>query len=107
MNTPRAAGRDSVLDEGLERPAAQRVAQLAERLGLDLADALAGDREALADFLERVLALVTDAEAQAQNLLLLGRERAEGPLHLIRQILADQVVVGRLGALVLEEVPQL
>ena len=35
-----------VLDEGLQRAAAQRVAQLAQGLGLDLPDALAGHREA-------------------------------------------------------------
>src|SRR5690606_33370530 len=41
------------LEERPETTAARRVAQLAQRLGLDLPDALAGDREALADFLER------------------------------------------------------
>ena len=37
--------------------------QLAERLRLDLADALAGDRETLADLFERVLAAVADPRA--------------------------------------------
>src|SRR6266481_9865332 len=83
------------------------MAELAERLGLDLADALAGHREALADLLERVLALVADPEPKAQDLLLLGRERAEGALHLVRQVLADQAVVRRFSAFVLEEVAQL
>src|SRR5262249_55507991 len=83
------------------------MAELAERLGLDLANALAGHREALADLLERVLALVADAEPEAQDLLFLGRERAEGALHLVRQVLADQAVVRRFRALVLEEVAQL
>src|SRR5258708_27397646 len=36
----------------------RRVAQLAERLGLDLADALARDREVLPDLLQGVLAAV-------------------------------------------------
>src|SRR6266566_1125336 len=46
-----------------------RVSQLPQRLGLDLTDALAGDREALADFLERVLAAVADAEPHLDDLL--------------------------------------
>jgi hypothetical protein len=38
------------------------VAQLVERLGLDLADALAGDPKTLADLFERALVAVADAE---------------------------------------------
>src|SRR5262249_22666730 len=44
--------------------------QLPERLRFDLPDALARDGEALADFLERVLAAVADAEAHLDHLLL-------------------------------------
>jgi len=40
-----------------------RVAQLAQRLGLDLTDALARDIELLADFLEGVVGVHVDAEA--------------------------------------------
>src|SRR5882724_1585319 len=104
---PRAAGRGSVLDESLERPPTERVAKFAKRLGLDLADPLAGHGEALAHFLQRMLTLLADAEAQAEDLLFLGRQRAERALDLIRQVLADQRFVGRLRALVLEEVSQL
>src|SRR5438067_1824295 len=46
------------------------VPQLAERLGFDLPDALARDREALADFLQRVLAAVADTEAHLDDLFL-------------------------------------
>src|SRR5262249_57327042 len=98
VGCPRAAGRGSVLDEGLEGATAQRVAKLAERLGLDLPDPLARHREALAHFLQGVLPLLADAEAQAENLLLLGRERAERTLDLVGQVLADQRLVGRLRA---------
>jgi hypothetical protein len=45
--------------------AAARVLQLAQRLGLDLADALAGDRELLADFLQRVSACAARAPRAA------------------------------------------
>src|SRR5258708_6373710 len=44
--------------------------QLAQRLGLDLADALAGNRELLADFLQRVVGVHADAEAHAQHAFL-------------------------------------
>jgi len=45
------------------------VAELAERLGLDLADALAGDFEILAHFLEGVVGLFANAEAHARTFL--------------------------------------
>src|SRR6185437_16880943 len=57
----------SVIQEAAEFPRARRVLELAQRLGLDLADALAGDRELLADFLERVIGVHADAEAHAQH----------------------------------------
>ena len=44
------------------------MAQLAQRLGLDLSDALAGDREVLADLLERVLAAVRRGRSAAAAL---------------------------------------
>src|SRR3989442_10888022 len=65
------------LHEGLERASPVRTAQLAERLGLDLPNALAGHREALPDLLEGVVGLLADAEAQPQDLLLARRERGQ------------------------------
>jgi hypothetical protein len=41
-------------EEGAKLVRARRMPQLAQRLGFDLADALAGDGERLADFFERV-----------------------------------------------------
>jgi hypothetical protein len=45
----------------LELLAAARMTQLTQRLGLDLTDALASDLEVLADFFQRVVALLADA----------------------------------------------
>src|SRR5437879_13405346 len=56
---------------------ARRVAQLAQRLGLDLADALAGDPEPLAHLFQRALAAVDQPEAQLQHAPLARRERVE------------------------------
>ena len=53
--------------------------ELAQRLGLDLADALAGHREPLADFFQRVIGVHGDAKAHAQHTLLARRERGEHP----------------------------
>src|SRR4029450_6790059 len=52
----------SSLQKRARRSRGRRVRQLSERLGLDLANALAADGEALADFLERMFAAVADAE---------------------------------------------
>src|SRR2546426_2056048 len=73
------------LHEVLERAGPVRTAQLAERLGLDLPDALARHREALPDLLEGVVGLLADAEAQPQDLLLARRERGEDFPRLLLQ----------------------
>jgi hypothetical protein len=54
------------------------VLQLPQCLGLDLADALARHRELLADLLQRVILVHTDAESHAKNALL---ARGEGSEH--------------------------
>src|SRR5438477_10523677 len=104
---PRPGHKRLVLDEGLEVAPAQRMTQLAERLGLDLPDALTGNREALADFFQRVLALLTDAEPEAKDLLLLRRQRGQRALDLRREVLTQQRGVRRARRLVFEEVAQL
>src|ERR1043165_1129514 len=96
-----------VLDERLEALAARRMAQLAERLRLDLADALAGDLEVLAHFLERVVALLADAKAHAEDLLLTRRERREHLAGLIREVDAYHALTGRDDRLVLDEVAEM
>src|SRR5438552_1572358 len=107
---PGAAGRreaGSVLDEGLQVAAAERVPELAKRLGLDLTDPLPRDGETAAHLLQRVLALLADPEAQAEDLLLLLAERRQRLLDLGGQILTDQRVVRRARGAVLEEVAEL
>src|SRR5215510_2730788 len=95
------AGSPSVFREGGELVRLRRVAQLAERLGLDLADALAGDAEHLSDFLERVVGHAADAEAHAQDLLLARRELGERLGHRLRQraALGRGVRIGRVRRL--------
>src|ERR1700682_6313755 len=61
-------------EEGAELVRARRMPQLAQHLGLDLADALAGDGQHLAHFLERVLAAVLQPEAHLDDLFLAGSE---------------------------------
>src|SRR6185295_5327757 len=80
------------LQEGPQALAARGVAQLAQRLALDLADALARHREGLADFFQGVLATVAYAEAHLEDHLLPGREGLQDLLRLLFQIeLNDRV----------------
>src|ERR1019366_296885 len=51
----------------LELLAARRVAKLAQRLGFDLADALAGDAKALAHLFQRPLMTVDEPEAELEH----------------------------------------
>src|SRR3546814_14622897 len=67
-----------LVEEGAQMLASRRVAQLAQRLGFDLTDSLAGDIELLADFLEGVVGVHVDAEAHAQYLGLDRNSVVEG-----------------------------
>src|SRR5713226_8051232 len=62
-------------EEGAELARARGVAQLAQRLGFDLADTFTGEGERLAYFLERMLAAVLKPEAHLDDLFL---ARGEG-----------------------------
>src|SRR5260221_7455034 len=75
--------------ECLQLARAARVPQLAEGLGLDLPDALAGDREALADLLQGVLAAVAEPEAHLDDLLLAGGEGLEERFRLLLEVDVD------------------
>src|SRR5450830_1749125 len=57
--------------------ASRRVAQLAQRLGFDLANPLTGNVELLTDFLKGVVCIHVDAETHAQNLGFTGSEAGE------------------------------
>src|SRR5437899_7584349 len=75
-NRARCKGR-SGFREGAQAARAARMTELAQRLRLDLADALARDPEARPDLLERVVSALPDAKSQAQHLLLALRERGQ------------------------------
>src|ERR1700730_18390721 len=59
---PLGAVASVIHQEAAQLLAAARVAELAQRLGLDLTDAFARDVELLADFLESVVGVHVDAE---------------------------------------------
>src|SRR5262249_4399255 len=94
----------SAVDEALELLAAARVPELAQRLRPDLADALARALEVLTDFFERVIALLADTEAHAQDLLLARRQRLEDLPRLLGEVHVDDRLGRREDALVLDEV---
>src|SRR5207253_2682457 len=94
----------SALDERLETLAAARVAELAEGFGFDLADALAGDFEVLADLFEGVVGLLADAEAHAEDLLLARGERAQDLAGLLGEVEVNHGVARGHDVLVLDEV---
>ena len=82
------------------------MAQLPERLGLDLPDPLAGHVELLPDLFQGVIAAVPDPEAQAQDAFLAGGERLQHFLGLPLQVEPDHRLDGRHRRLVLDEVAQ-
>src|SRR5688572_30102767 len=103
----RASALLSIFDqEASELLAAARVAQLAQRLGLYLADSLARDVELLADFLEGVVGGQVDAEAHAQHLRLARRQLREHAVHGLAQRLDGRRVERAFRGGVLDEVAE-
>src|SRR5580658_3491918 len=90
--------------EAFEVARSARLAQLAQRLRFDLPGALAGDGELLADFLERVVGLLPDAEAHAQDLLLARRERGEHLARLLAEVALNSGLDRRRRELVLDKI---
>src|SRR6185312_15220429 len=97
----------SGIEEASELARAARVLELPERLGFDLADALARHRELLAHFFERVVGVHADAEAHAQHALLARRERGEDARRGLAQIGLDRRIQGQHCVLVLDEVAEM
>src|SRR5215211_9540428 len=96
--------RSALVEEAAQHAAAARVLELAQRLGLDLLNALADHRELLADLFQRVVGVHADAEAHTQYALLArcdGSEHAGGGLAQVR---LDRGVDGLDRVLVLDEV---
>src|SRR5262245_45851119 len=83
------------------------MAELAERLRLDLPDALARDGEALADFLERVLRAFADAKAHLDDALLARRERLEDVVRLLLEVEVDHRIGRRHDVRVWDEIPKM
>src|SRR5690242_18343184 len=81
-------------------------AELAQGLGFDLADALAGNVEFLTDFFEGVLALAADTEAEADNLLFLGREGLQDIGGFVADVGIDDGVHRRADPAVFDEIAE-
>src|SRR5256886_8083754 len=95
-----------LVQEALQPLGSGWVAQLAQRLGLDLPYALARDVELLADLLQRVVGGHLDAEAHAQPLGLARRERVEHFFRHVAQAGEGRRVGGRERRLVLDEIAE-
>src|SRR6516164_6229568 len=80
--------------------------QLAYRLGLDLADALARDRELVADLFQGVVLVHADAEAHADYTVLPRRERGERACRGLAQVRLDDGVDRQDRVLVLDEIAE-
>src|SRR3989338_3948190 len=95
-----------LVEERAQVLASRRVAQLAQRLGFDLADPLAGHIELLADFLEGVVGVHVDAEPHAQHLGFAGGEPSQDFAGRFLEAFHRGDVYRRLHAGVFDEVSQ-
>ena len=80
--------------------------QLAQRFRLDLANAFAGDAEALAHLFERALMAVDEAESELEHATFTRRERVEDVLDLGAQHGQRRCVGRRRRLLVLDKVTE-
>jgi hypothetical protein len=80
--------------------------ELAQSFRLDLADPLTRYVELLADLFERVLAFAADAEAQADDFLLLGRKRLQNIRGFVADVGVDHGINGRSNPAVFNQVPE-
>src|SRR5207302_1647982 len=90
----------------LELPRPARVPQLAQRLGLDLPDPLAGDVELAPDLFESAGAPVLEAESELEHAALAAGEAFEHALDLLLEQLVRCRVARREGLVVGDEVPE-
>ena len=81
--------------------------QLAERLGLDLANAFARHRELLADFFQRMIGVHADPEAHAQHAFLARRQGGQHPGCRLAKIRLDRGVDRQNRILVLDEIAKM
>src|SRR3954463_2592140 len=96
-----------LLEVVAELLAAARVAELGQRLRLDLADALASEPELLADLVERARLAVGEAEAQGDDCGLAFRQRLEHAVELPLQQPERDDLGGDRRVGVLDEVAEL
>src|SRR5262245_26321591 len=94
------------LQEALEHAAANRMLELAHRLGLDLPDAFPRDTEDLADLLEGVGVAIPETVAQLDDLALAIGQRAEHLIELLLEHLVGRRVDRTLGGAVLDEIAE-
>ena len=78
--------------------------KLAQRLGLDLADALPGHRELLTDLLERVVGIHANAETHAHDTLLARRQAGQNLGGRRAQVGGDRGIDRRNPILILDQV---
>ncbi len=80
--------------------------EFADGLGLDLADALAGDFEDAADLFERVGVAVADAVTQLDDLALAVGERLEDDVDAVLEHFLRGRGDGRIDLIVLDEIAE-
>jgi len=83
------------------------VAELAQRLGLDLTDALASNGKDLADFFESVLAAAIETETHLDDAFFARSKRAEHVSHLLFQVEADGGVRRRGHTFIFDEIAEM
>src|SRR5436309_7585309 len=85
-------GSGLIIQEAPELPRPARMLQLAQRLRLDLPDALARHAELLPDLFQRMIGVHADAEAHAEHPFLARRQRCQHAGRRLAEVRLDRGV---------------
>src|SRR5262245_38082439 len=96
----------SIVKEAPKLTASARMLELAQRLCLDLADALTGHRKLLADLLQRMVGVHADAETHPQNTLFTRGKRSQHSRGGLPQVRLNRRVDWQHRVLVLNKVAE-
>src|SRR6266849_6870490 len=96
-----------VVEKQPELAGARRLAQLAQSLGFDLANALAGDGELPTNLLQRVLRIVLQTKTHLHDLLLARSQSVQHLPGLLLQVHVDGSLVRRERSAVFDEVAEM
>src|SRR5262249_4035320 len=107
VNQNQASSPQPAIQKSFQLPAANRMLEFTNGLGLDLTDSFTGHFENAANFFERVIVTVAEAVAQFDDLALAVRQRLQDLLNLVFEHFLGRCVDRGFAGVILDEVAEI